>query len=291
MKTYDDNDLCWCGLDKLYKDCHKDFDLKLEEKRKMGYLIPPRRMIKNSLQIEGIRKAGIINNGMLDYIEKNLRPRMTTEEINRLCVKYLKENDAESADFHYQGYPKHICTSKNEVVCHGVPSDYVILNEGDIINVDATLVYKGYYADASRMFSIGNISKNASKLIRVTKECLDKAIEAIVPYETTLNDLGKIIEGHAKRNGFSVVHEYCGHGVGLSMHEDPLVLHYPIKDKTYLIVPGMVFTIEPMINEGERFIELDYKDHWTVYTKDRKLSAQWEHTIVVHEDSVEILSK
>ena len=291
MKEYLDNEKCWCRSSKLYKDCHKEFDLILEEKRKEGYLIPPKSMIKNEKEIEGIREAGIINNGLLDYIGENIKPRMTTEEIDILTVKYLRAHNARSADFNYYGYPKHLCTSVNSVVCHGIPSDYCILNEGDIINVDATIEYNGYYADASRMFIIGKAKPNALKLVDVTKECLELAIKTIKPFETTLNDLAIAIESHAKKNGFSVVHEYCGHGVGLKMHEDPYVLHYAIKDNTYLIVPGMVFTIEPMINEGKRYIEIDYKDHWTVYTKDRKLSAQWENTILVTNDGVEILSK
>ncbi|MBP5343292.1 methionyl aminopeptidase [bacterium] len=289
--TIKDNDICWCGSELKYCNCHKNFDLKLKEAKENGYLIPPRRFIKNLNQIEGIRKAGIINSGLLDYIESNIRPRMTTEEIDRLTVKYLKEHDSESADFMYEGYPKHLCTSVNDVICHGIPSDYVILNEGDIINVDATISHKGYFADASRMFMIGKVKPNAEKLVRVTKECLDFAVESIIPYKTTLNDLAKVIEVHAKKNGFSVVHEYCGHGVGLKMHEDPFVLHYQVKEKTYLIVPGMVFTIEPMINEGSRYLYLDYKDGWTARTKDKKLSAQWEYTILITEEGAEILSK
>jgi len=291
MKKYNDDDLCWCKSGLRYCECHKEFDLKLEEKQKQGYLIPPKSMIKNKQQIEGIREAGKVNNGLLDLIGNSLKARMTTEEIDVITAKYLKEHNATSADYHYYGYPKHICTSINSVVCHGIPSDYVILNEGDIINVDATTEYKGFYADASRMYSIGEIKKNADKLVRVTKECLDLAKETIIPYETTLNDLAKVIERHAKENGFTVVHEYCGHGVGLKMHEDPYVLHYAIKEQTYLIVPGMVFTIEPMINEGNRYIEVDKKDGWTVYTKDKKLSAQWENTLVVTETGVEVLSE
>ena len=290
MRIYKDIEYCWCKSGKYYGECHKSFDAKAEVLRSLGRLIPPHSMIKNSKQIEGIRQAGIVNNGLLDIIGESIHARMTTEEIDRICANYLKEHDAESADFHYEGYPKHICTSKNDIVCHGIPSDYDILNEGDIINVDATTVYKGYYADASRMYMIGSVKPIAEKLVKVTKECLMLAVKSIIPWETTLNDLGRIIENHARKNGFSVVHEYCGHGVGLEMHEDPYILHYPIKEKTYTIVPGMVFTIEPMINEGLRYITLDPRDGWTVRTKDKKLSAQWEHTLVVTETGVEILS-
>ena len=291
MRIYKDSEACWCGSNKLYSNCHKEFDIKLEEKRKEGFLIPPHSMIKNEEQIEGIKNAAIINNGLLDYIESNIKERMTTEEIDRLTAFFLKEHGATSADYHFEGYPKRICTSINDVVCHGIPSNNDILKKGDIINVDATTEYKGYYADASRMYKIGNVSPNAEKLVRVTKECLDMAVGAIVPFETTLNDIAGVIENHAKKNGFSVVEEFCGHGVGLSMHENPYVLHYKVKEPTYLIVPGMVFTIEPMINEGKRFIHIDYKDKWTVRTDDHKLSAQWEYTILITNEGAEVLSK
>lgn len=287
----EDNELCWCGSHKLYKDCHKEFDIKCEEKRKMGYLIPPRSMIKNDEQIEGIRVAGIVNDGLLNEIEKSIHERMTTEEIDRIATIFLKEHDAESADYHYEGYPKHLCTSINDVVCHGIPSDYVILKDGDIINVDATTCYKGYYADASRMFVIGGAKENALRLVKVTKECLEEGIKAIKPFESTLNDIGIAIEKYAHKFGYSVVEEFCGHGVGLKMHEEPYVLHYSVKEKTYLLVPGMVITIEPMINEGKRFIHIDFKDRWTVRTNDQKLSAQWENTMVITKDGVKILSK
>ena len=287
----EDLEKCWCGSGKNYIDCHKNFDIKLEEKKQQGYLIPPRKFIKNEKQIEGIRQAGIFNNGLLDLIENNIKAGMTTEEIDDMCVKYLKENNCVSADFNYEGYPKSICTSINDVVCHGIPSKNDVLKDGDIINVDSTLSYNGYFADASRMFEIGNVSEKAHKLVYVTKECLKRAVECIKPWESTLNDIGLTIEKYAHKRGFTVVEEFCGHGVGLAMHEDPYVLHYSIPKRTYLLVPGMVFTIEPMINEGRKNITIDKEDGWTVRTIDNKLSAQWEHTLVVTEDGVEIISK
>ena len=287
----EDLDLCWCGSKKPYNDCHKEFDLLLQEKKRQGYLVPPRKFIKNKEQIEGIRKASFFNNGLLDLIEQNIKVGMSTEDIDDLCVKYLEENNCESADFHYKGYPKHICTSINDVVCHGIPSKKDILKNGDIINVDSTLMYNGYYADASRMFEIGNVSEKAHKLVYVTKECLNKALETIKPWHSTLNDLAIAIERYAHKRVFSVVEEFCGHGVGLKMHEDPFVLHYSVKTPTYLIVPGMVFTIEPMINEGLKYITIDEKDQWTVRTQDHRLSAQWEHTIVITNDGFEVFSK
>lgn len=287
----EDLEKCWCGSGKNYCDCHKNFDIKIEEKKQQGYLIPPKKFIKNEKQIEGIKIAGVYNNGLLDLIENNIKAGMTTEEIDDMCVKYLKDNNCVSADFNYEGYPKSICTSVNDVVCHGIPSSKVVLKDGDIINVDSTLSYNGYFADASRMFEIGNVSEKAHKLVYVTKECLKRAIESIKPWESTLNDIGLAIEKYAHKRGFTVVEEFCGHGVGLAMHEDPYVLHYSIPKRTYLIVPGMVFTIEPMINEGRKNITIDDKDGWTVRTIDNKLSAQWEHTLVVTENGVEIISK
>lgn len=287
----EDLEKCWCGSGKNYSDCHKNFDIKLEEKKQQGYLIPPRKFIKNEKQIEGIKIAGVYNNGLLDLIENNIKAGMTTEEIDDMCVKYLKENNCVSADFNYEGYPKSICTSINDVVCHGIPSKNDVLKDGDIINVDSTLSYNSYFADASRMFEIGNVSEKAHKLVYVTKECLKRAMESIKPWESTLNDIGLAIEKYAHKRGFTVVEEFCGHGVGLAMHEDPYVLHYSIPKRTYLIVPGMVFTIEPMINEGKKNITIDQEDGWTVRTIDNKLSAQWEHTIVVTEDGIEVVSK
>ena len=288
----EDLDKCWCGSGKAYKDCHLAFDQILEAKKKEGYNIPPHRFIKNEAQIEGIKKASVFNNGLLNLMEEKIKAGMSTEELDDLAVQYLKEHDCKSADFHFEGYPKSICTSVNSVVCHGIPSPKVILKDGDIVNVDTTLSYNGFFADASRMFEIGKVSDEAHRLVQVTRECMLKGIEAVVPFESTVNDIGKAIEKYAHLNGYSVVEEYCGHGVGLAMHEDPIIPHFSEKyDDTYLLVPGMVFTIEPMINEGKRYITTDMRDGWTVRTKDGKLSAQWENTLVVKENGIEILSK
>ena len=283
-------DECWCGSHKKYKNCHEKFDKRLKYLKKQGFVIPTHKMIKNEKQIEGIRQAALINNGLLDYIESHICAGMSTFEIDNMTVEYLKEHDASSADLNYEGYPKSICTSVNDEVCHGIPSENIILKEGDIINVDATSCYKGYYADASRMFMIGQVSEEAMKLVTVTKECLEKGIEAIRPFKSTINDIGKAIETHAHQHGYSVVREFCGHGVGLSMHEDPYVLHFDPQYPTTLLVPGMVITIEPMINAGKRYIHIG-PNGWTAYTDDGSLSAQWEHTILINETGAEILSK
>lgn len=283
---------CWCGSGKSYKNCHMDFDLKVEEAAfKLGALVPTRRMIKTANDINGIRKAAVINNGLLDMISDRIKASVSTLEIDDWCVEYLREHHAHSADFNYQGYPKSICTSINDVICHGIPNDKDILKDGDIINVDVTTEYKGYYADASRMFMIGNVSEEAKRLVRVTKECLEIGMAQIKPFESQVRDIGIAIEKHAHANGYSVVEEYCGHGVGYKMHEDPYVLHYATNKPSVLLVPGMVITIEPMINQGVKGICFKLGDTWSSYTKDGKLSAQWEHTILVTDTGYEVLSK
>ena len=285
------NDECWCGSHKKYKKCHLNFDEKLDYLKRQGIKVPPHKMIKNEEQIEGIRQAAVVNNGLLDYIESHIHAGMSTEEIDQMTVQYLNEHDASSADYHYQGYPKSICTSVNDEVCHGIPSANVILKEGDIINVDATTNYHGYFADASRMFMIGEVSEDAKKLVEITRECLYKGMEAIKPWKSCVGDIGKAIQEYAESHGYSVVREFCGHGVGLKMHEDPYVYHFDPHQPTVLLVPGMVITIEPMINAGKKDIHLGNKNDWTAYTDDGSLSAQWEHTLLVTEDGVEIISK
>ena len=292
VKKIDIYKKCWCNSGKIYKNCHMTFDLKVESQaKKLNALVPTRRMIKTEKDIEGIKKAAAINNGLLDMVEERIKEGISTLEIDNWCVEYLKEHHAHSADFNYQGYPKSICTSINDVICHGIPNEKDILKNGDIINVDVTTEYKGYYADASRMFMIGQVSLEAERLVLATKECLNIGMAQIKPFESQVRDIGIAIEKYAHSMGYSVVEEYCGHGVGYKMHEDPFVLHYANYNPSYLLVPGMVITIEPMINEGVKGIRFKEGDTWSSYTKDGKLSSQWEHTIVVTEDGYEILSK
>lgn len=285
------NDECWCGSGLKYKKCHLEFDEKINFLRSKGKITPLKRMIKNAKQIEGIRKAAEINSGLLDLAEENIKEGMTTEEINKMVHKYTIDHGAIPADLNYEGFPKSVCISINDEVCHGIPSTDRILKDGDIVNVDATTNLNGYFADASRMFMIGNVSEENKKLVQVTKECLEKAISIIKPFETTLGDIGAIIAEHAKNNHYTVVREFCGHGVGLAIHEDPTVLHYGKRGTGMVLVPGMVFTIEPMINAGDRKIFIDKKSGWIVKTKDGSYSAQWEHTLLVTNDGVEIISK
>lgn len=255
-----------------------------------GYLVPTRSLIKTPEQIEGIRRSGVITHGALDLVAREIKEGMSTEQINRLVHDYTLDHGGIPAPLNYEGFPKSVCTSINEVVCHGIPSNEEILFEGDIINVDVTTILDGYYADASRMYVIGETSPQWQRLVDVAKECRDIGAEKAKPY-TFVGDMAKAITQHAHSNGFTVVRELCGHGVGLEFHEDPEVDHYGKRGKTgMLLVPGMVITIEPMINLGQRHVFVDEEDEWTVVTEDEQPSAQWEHTYVMTQNGLEILT-
>ena len=262
-----------------------------ERLRAFGVKMPTEKMIKTPKEIEGCREAGRINSLVLDRVEREISVGMSTADIDAIVVSELSALGATSATLGYEGFPASVCTSVNSVICHGIPSRNEILREGDIINVDCTSVYGGYFGDASRMFSFGKISDSARRLIEVTREAVEMCVAAIKPYETRLGDIGHIVNSHAKKNGFSVVREIGGHGVGLAMHEDPFVCHTGLPGRGLLLVPGMIFTVEPMINEGRARFYIDQKDGWTVRTLDGKLSAQIEYELLVTESGVEILSK
>lgn len=265
-----------------------DYDELVKKYKALGMLVPTRKMIKTKEQIEGIRKAGIINTRVLDYVSEKIKVGMTTNDINKLVEEKTKELGGICAPLNYEGFPKSVCTSINDAVCHGIP-DNTILKSGDIINVDCTTIYNGYYADASRMFLIGNADEEAKRLVRVTKECLDLAVNNLKPF-SQLGDIGYYIDKHAKENGYSVVREIGGHGVGIDFHEDPYIAHYGRKNTGMVLFPGMVFTIEPMINEGSRHVFLDASNNWTIYTEDGSWSSQFEYTVLITEAGVEILS-
>lgn len=284
------NDLCWCRSGLKYKNCHLESDEKLSNLKRKGHIVPTRNLIKTKEQIEGIKKSAEINNGLLDLISETIKEGMTTEEINKLAHEYTVSNGGIPATLNYDGFPKSICVSINNVVCHGIPSKDVILKNGDIVNVDATTILNGYYSDASRMFMIGEVDEEARKLVEVTKECLNKGLEAVKPWGF-LGDIGAAIQEYAESNGYSVVREFGGHGVGLDIHEEPFVSHLGKRGTGMVLVPGMVFTIEPMINAGSNEIFIDEDDGWTVLTDDDSLSAQWEHTILVTEDGIEIIAR
>lgn len=283
------NSQCWCGSNKKYKACHEEFDKKLNVLRLKGNLVPTHDLIKSEEDIKGIRKSGKINTGVLDYVEKHIKAGMSSEEIDKMVYEYTTKHGAIPATLNYNGYPKSVCVSINDEVCHGIPSSERILQEGDIVNVDCTTIYHGYYADASRMFIIGEASEEAKRLVEVTKECLQVGIDAIKPWGH-VGDIGDAIYKHASANGYSVVIDFCGHGVGNAFHEDPYVMHMARKGTGMILTPGMVFTVEPMLNAGGHQIYVDEENGWTAYTKDHSLSAQWEHTILVNEDGIEIIT-
>ena len=286
------NDACWCGSGRKYKGCHMAMDSRVEQilHQYKGTLAPPREIIKTPEQIDGIRKAGEINTMVLDTVEEHVKEGVSTGELNRIVEERTKELGGICAPLDYEGYPKSVCTSINEVVCHGIPDDKRILKSGDIVNIDCTTIIDGYYGDASRMYMIGEVSEAKQKLVRVTKECLDEAVAIAQPW-TTLGDFGYAINKRATDNGYSVVREIGGHGVGLDFHEDPWVPHIGTPHTGMILVPGMTITIEPMINMGKADIFTDAEDGWTVYTEDNQPSAQWEYTILITKDGNEILSK
>lgn len=257
-----------------------------------GKSVPTRDMIKTPEQIAGIRIAGKVNTGCLDAVAAIIRPGISTQDIDDVCMQYCKDNNAVPACLNYEGFPKSVCTSINEVVCHGIPKKEDILREGDIVNVDMTLSVDNYFGDASRMFIVGGkTTPEKEQLVRVAKECLEIGAEAAKPY-CFVGDIGHAIQKHAEKYHYGVVRDLCGHGVGLAMHEEPEVLHYGHRGTGMLLVPGMVFTIEPMINMGtwKVFIDADDPYGWEVISGDEKPSAQWEHTFLMTETGVEVLS-
>ncbi|WP_072831984.1 methionyl aminopeptidase [Clostridium collagenovorans] len=287
MKKLMRNDDCWCGSGLKYKKCHMEQDEYLKKlSKEVGYKIP-KDIIKTPNQIEGIRKSGVITHAILDLMEEVIKPGVTTEELNKIAHDYTIEHGGIPAPLNYGGFPKSICTSINEVVCHGIPEDRT-LKDGDIINVDVTTILDGYYADASRMYIVGNASEEAVKLVNDTKKALELGMEQVKPF-STVGHIGHAIEGFANENGYSVVYEYGGHGIGTKFHEEPFVAHVGDPGEGMILLPGMVFTIEPMLNIGKPETRV-LRDDWTAVTRDGSLSAQWEHTLVVTESGYEVLT-
>ncbi|MFZ5594896.1 MAG: type I methionyl aminopeptidase [Pseudomonadota bacterium] len=246
-------------------------------------------IIKTPEEIEKMRVAGRLAAEVLHMIAPYVRAGVTTGELDRICHDYIvNEQKAIPAPLNYHGFPKSICTSVNHQVCHGIPGDKVLKN-GDIVNIDVTVIKDGYHGDTSKMFFVGEPSIAAKRVSRVSYECMRIGIEMVKP-GIRLGDIGHTIQRHAESNGYSVVREYCGHGIGRTFHEEPQVLHYGTPGTGLVLEPGMTFTIEPMINAGKRHVKL-LPDGWTVVTKDRSLSAQWEHTILVTQNGFEVLTK
>lgn len=256
-----------------------------------GREVPTRDLIKTPEQIEGIREAGKLNTAVLDEVARNIREGMSTLEIDEIVYNYTTQHGGTPAPLNYEGFPKSVCTSINEVVCHGIPKAEDILCEGDIINVDCTTILNGYYADASRMFIIGKTTPEKEQLVRVARECLEIGINAAKPF-CFVGDIGNAIQKHADKYHYGIVRDLCGHGVGNAFHEEPDVVHYGRKGTGMLLVPGMVFTIEPMVNMGTWKVFTDGDDPygWEVISWDEKPSAQWEHTLLMTEEGVEILT-
>ena len=247
--------------------------------------------IKTAGEIEKMRVAGRLTAEVLEMIVPYVQVGVTTGELDRICHEYItQKQNAIPAPLNYHGFPRSICTSINDVVCHGIPSDTKKLKSTDIVNIDVTVIKDEYHGDSSIMVQVGEVVSHANRLIEVTQECLYRGIELVKP-GATLGDIGHAIQQHAEKNYYSVVREYCGHGIGKIFHEEPQVLHYGKKGAGLVLEAGMIFTIEPMINAGRRHTRLNKADGWTVTTRDGRLSAQWEHTILVTEDGHEVLTR
>lgn len=246
-------------------------------------------IIKTAEQIDGIRKSSKLAGQTLEYITEFVKEGVSTEYLDQKIEAYIRENGAKPATLGYGGFPKSCCISLNDVVCHGIPSENTILKNGDILNVDVTTILNGYYGDTSKMFTIGEVSQEAIDLIEVTKHSLDLGIRQVKP-GNQFGNIGFAISKYVKSKGYSVVYDYCGHGVGIEFHEEPQIDHTSRRNTGSFMQPGMTFTIEPMINQGRPGTEVDKNDNWTARTVDKKLSAQFEHTILITETGFEVLT-
>ncbi len=289
MEKLGRNDACWCGSGQKYKRCHADIDDRLDSYIAKGYLAPNRNLLKTQPQIAKIKESSKINIEVLDFVGRHIAAGITTAEIDRLVFNKTKALGGRPATLNYKGYPKSVCTSINEQVCHGIPSEKTVLKDGDIINVDVSTEYNGYFSDSSRMYCIGKVSNEKKRLVEIAKECMELGIRQVRPWGF-LGDIGQAIHDHAKQNGYSVVREIGGHGIGLKFHEDPWVSYVSKAGTGMLLVPGLIFTVEPMINMGAAKIFIDKDDDWTVYTADGQPSAQWESMVLVTNDGCEVLA-
>ncbi|CCX86121.1 methionine aminopeptidase [Clostridium sp. CAG:590] len=283
------NDMCWCKSGKKYKYCHENFDNRIDHFRRLGAEVPTHNMIKTPEQIAKIKESAKINIEILDYVAAHIKAGITTEEIDQWVYDITTKHGAIPAPLNYEGFPKSVCTSINEEVCHGIPSSDVVLKDGDIINVDASTILDGYFSDSSRMFCIGDVSPEKQRLVDIAKESLQVGLKEVKPWGY-LGDMGQAINDFAMENGYSVVREIGGHGVGIEFHEDPWVSYVSHRGTEMIMAPGMMFTIEPMINMGKAPIYTDKNNGWTVRTKDGLPSAQWEIQILITNDGYEIIS-
>ena len=283
MHMIDRNSPCWCGSGRKYKKCHYDFDEKLMAYEHRGCIVPEHNMIKTPEQIEKIKASAQVNIAVLDYVAEHIKEGVTTEDIDRWVYEETTRRGAIPAPLNYEGFPKSVCTSIDEVVCHGIPDPKRVLKNGDIINVDCSTILNGYYSDSSRMFCIGDVSPEKKRLVEIARQSLEVGLKEVKPWNF-LGDMGSAIHDFVRENGYSVVREIGGHGIGLEFHEEPWVSYVSEKGTEMLMVPGMMFTIEPMINMGKPDVFVDEDDDWTVYTEDGLPSAQWEIQVLVTED-------
>ena len=283
------NDSCWCGSGKKYKKCHIDFDEKIEEFEVAGHIVPSHEILKNAEQIEKIKESAKINIAVLDYVAEHIKAGISTAEIDKWVYDITTKMGGVPAPLNFEGFPKSVCTSINNEVCHGIPSEDVIIKDGDIINVDVSTNLNGYFSDSSRMFCIGNVSEESRKLVEETKNAVYEGLKQVKPWGF-LGDMGQAVNDYVKSKGYSVVREVGGHGIGLEFHEDPWVSYISKKGTEMLMVPGMIFTIEPMVNAGKPDIFVDEDNGWTIYTEDNSMSAQWEIQVLVTEDGYEIIA-
>ena len=283
------NDPCWCGSGKKYKKCHIDFDEKIEEFEVAGHIVPSHEILKNAEQIEKIKESAKINIAVLDYVAEHIKAGISTAEIDKWVYDITTKMGGVPAPLNFEGFPKSVCTSINNEVCHGIPSEDVIIKDGDIINVDVSTNLNGYFSDSSRMFCIGNVSEENRKLVEETKNAVYEGLKQVKPWGF-LGDMGQAVNDYVKSKGYSVVREVGGHGIGLEFHEDPWVSYISKKGTEMLMVPGMIFTIEPMVNAGKPDIFVDEDNGWTIYTEDNSMSEQWEIQVLVTEDGYEIIA-
>lgn len=284
------NDACWCGSGRKYKKCHERQDERMQRLYDEGWQVLPRRLLKGPGDVEALKRSAAVNVGALDYIGERIAAGTTTEEIDRWFHDYVTERGAVSADLDFEGYPKNLCTSVNDVVCHGIPREDEALREGDIINVDCSTILGGWYSDSSRMFCIGKVPAERQRLVDVTYAAVDAGLAAVRPWEP-LSKMAAAVQGVVEDAGFSVVREFGGHGIGRDFHEDPFVgFTVDSPDVDTIMVPGMCFTIEPMVNAGKRDIRIDRKSGWVVRTKDGSDSAQREVQLVVTDDGYDLIS-
>ena len=283
------NDPCWCGSGKKYKKCHIDFDEKIEEFEGAGHIVPSHEILKNAEQIEKIKESAKINIAVLDYVAEHIKAGISTAEIDKWVYDITTKMGGVPAPLNFEGFPKSVCTSINNEVCHGIPSEDVIIKDGDIINVDVSTNLNGYFSDSSRMFCIGNVSEENRRLVEETKNAVYEGLKQVKPWGF-LGDMGQAVNDYVKSKGYSVVRVVGGHGIGLEFHEDPWVSYISKKGTEMLMVPGMIFTIEPMVNAGKPDIFVDEDNGWTIYTEDNSMSAQWEIQVLVTEDGYEIIA-